>query len=96
LQGTELVFSGTILSITPDTNGVDLIVKFDIKDWFKGIRTDTIRTFKDAGVCGRIGREYVVFYRKFDGMNTTKFCDSDQKLKDEIMWELLPSFMREP
>jgi hypothetical protein len=91
LNQSVAVFSGKVVKITPDRSGDNLIVKFIVRDVWKGDRVTTVRTAREDSMCGFgfiKGGEYVVFASMEDGKLTTSNCDRTKKLDDEIVNEL--------
>jgi hypothetical protein len=91
LKQSDAVFFGKVVRVTPHRNDVDIVVKFDVNDVWKGDRINTVRTSKDDRMCGvgfKQGREYIVFASKVEGGYYTSICDRTQELDDDIFTEL--------
>lgn len=60
------IFSGTVKSIETASNGSEVIVKFSVKDTWKGAigKEVTVTTALESSMCGydfEVGREYLVY-----------------------------------
>jgi hypothetical protein len=88
-ENARAVFSGKVTRITP--SGDDFIVKFAVKDVWKGDRIDSVRTNKSDGMCGvgfKKGKEYVVFATQYEGKYSTGICDGTQIMDSDIVNKL--------
>ncbi len=60
------IFSGTVKSVETAANGNEVIVKFSVKDTWKGAigKEVTVMTALDSSMCGydfEVGKEYLVY-----------------------------------
>lgn len=84
-DAADSVFSGTVLSVTPGKNGLDVEIQVD-RSW-KKVRCGTVvvQTPSDSAMCGygfEVGKSYLVYADMQKGKLSTNLCSRTRTIEE--------------
>lgn len=84
-DAADSVFSGTVLSVTPGKNGLDVEIQVD-RSWKKArCGTVVVQTPSDSAMCGygfEVGKSYLIYADMQKGKLSTNLCSRTRTIEE--------------
>jgi hypothetical protein len=84
-DAADSVFSGTVLSVTPGKNGLDVEIQVD-RSWKQaGCGTVVVQTPSDSAMCGygfEVGKSYLIYADMQKGKLSTNLCSRTRTIEE--------------
>lgn len=84
-DAADSVFSGTVVSVTPGKNGLDVEIQVD-RSWKKArCGTVVVQTPSDSAMCGygfEVGKSYLVYADMQKGKLSTNLCSRTRTIEE--------------